>query len=362
MTRGLRSVRVVVLIAAMALVGAACSDDTSSDTQAPDTTDAATETTAPVADAPSFIYVTPNPIGVNEFLLSGQIGTDRAATRLGGTSKTFESTDATTMRANVEAALEEDPSIIVLISFNLLDLATEFSSANPDQDFILIDACPEEPAPNLYCGVFREYEGSYLLGVEAAMLTESNMIGTVAALDSPFIHRWSDGFAAGAASVATIEDTQLFVGGSNPFSDPARAKEQALAMAATGVDHVLAAAAGGNGGVFEAAKEEGFFAYGVDVNQCGDAPGTIVDNNLKLVDVVADTLIGEVLAGTAVQFESFGLAEGGIGVAAISDDVATSGCVIADHPDVIEAVKGVAQEIIDGTLVIEDPMLALLNG
>jgi basic membrane protein A len=352
--------RAIALVAAIAVTAAACGGDSSTDTT--DSAAADTTTAAPAADAPSFIYITPDPLGVNEFLLLGEAGTQSAAARLGGTAKTFESTDSGSMRSNIEAALEEDPSVIVLTTFDMIQLADEFSTANPDQGFILIDACADEPAPNLHCAFFREHEGSYLLGIEAAMLTESNKIGTVAALDIPFIHRWSDAFAAGAMSVATIEDTQLFVGGDNPFSDPARAKEQALAMAAQGIDHIQAAASAGNFGVFEAAEEEGIFAYGVDVNQCGDAPGRVIDNNLKRVDVVTDLLIGQVLDGTAEVFNEFGLAEGGIGVVALTDDVASSGCVIADHPDVIEAVAAAAAEIIAGTIVVEDPMFAATEG
>lgn len=311
------------------------------------------------AEGPSFIYITPNPIGINKFLELGQIGTQRAAERLGGTWKTFESTDQTTRRANIEAAVEEAPDIIVLTSFQFVELGDEFSRANPDQAFILIDACPEEPAPNLYCGVFREHEGAYLLGVMAARLTETKKIGSVVATDIPFLHRWSDSFALAAQTIdPEITDTQLFIEGDNPFSDPARAKEQALALAAQGVDQVFAVGAGSNAGIFEAATERGFMTYGVDVNQCPDAPGHVVDNNLKLVDNAVDQLIDLVLAGEAPPFTSFGLAEEGTGVVALGDDLADSGCLIADHPEIVEEVREIARQIIDGSLVVPDPLFA----
>ena len=177
------------------------------------------------------------------------------------------------------------------------------------------------------------------------------------ALDIPFLHRYSDSFALGAQSIdPDITDSQVFIGGDNPFLDPARAKEQALALVAQGVDHIFAAGAGSNGGIFEAAAEAGVFAYGVDVNECPTAPGTIVDNNLKLVDEVVEQLIDQVLAGTAESVVSFGLAEGATGVIALQDDVADSECVIADHPDIIEQVKAAAEQIIDGTIVVPDPL------
>lgn len=309
------------------------------------------------AEGPSFIYVTPTPIGVNRFLELGQVGTQAAAERLGGTAKVFESTDLNSRRANLEAAVEEAPDIIVTTTFEFVDLGREFAEANPDQDFILIDACPEAPPENLYCGVFREHEGAYLLGIEAGALTETGQVGSVVALDIPFLHRYSDSFALGAQSVdESIEDSQVFIGGDNPFTDPARGKEQALALIAQGVDQLFGVGAGSNGGVFEAAAEAGISAYGTDVNECPTAPGTIVDNNLKLVNVVVEQLIDQVLAGEAAPLVSFGLEEGAVSVVALQDDVADSGCVIADHPEVIEQVKAAAQEIIDGSLVVPDPL------
>jgi len=309
------------------------------------------------SEGPSFIYVTPNPIGVNKFLELGQIGTQRAADKLGGTWKTFESTDDSSRRANIEAAVDEAPDVVVLTTFTLVELADEFSKANPDQEFILIDTCPEEPAPNMHCGVFREHEGAYLLGIMAGSLSETKQVGSVGALDIPFLHRYTDSFALGAQSVdPTIADTQVWIGGDNPFSDPARAKEQALAVAAQGADHIFAVGAGSNGGIFEAAEEAGFLTYGVDVNQCPESPGNIVDSNMKLVDVLVEQLIDQILAGTAGSVVSFGLAEGGTGVMALSDDLADSQCVIADHPDVVEAVKQAAQDIIDGALEVPDPL------
>jgi basic membrane protein A and related proteins len=359
--------RSVLALTALALVLAACggADDSAETTAAGEVSETTaagetTETTAatPSGEAPSFIYITPNPIGVNKFLELGQIGTERAASDLGGTFKTFESTDLNSRQTNLDAAVAEAPDVIVLTTFEFTDSAKAAAEANPEQQFILIDACPEEAPANLHCGVFREQEGAYLLGIMAGSLSESKQIGSVVALDIPFLHRWSDSFALGAQSIdPAITDAQVFVGGDNPFSDPARSKEQALALAAQGLDHIFAVTAGGNGGVFEAAADQGFLSYGVDVNQCPDAPGSVVDNNLKLVDVVVDTLIKDIMDdGQAEVINSFGLAEGGTGVIALSDDLADSGCVIAEHPEVVEAVKAAAQEIIDGTLVIPDPL------
>ncbi len=360
-----RPLNILILTLLLALVGAACGD--SEPEEEPTTTAAAAQTTAApateattttaAADPISLIYVTPNPMGVNSFLILGEVGTQRAAERHGGTWKTFESVDDTTRRANIEAAIDEAPDVIVLTTFTLVEMADEYSKANPDQKFILIDSCPDEPAPNLHCGVFREHEAAYLMGVMAGHLSEAKKIGSVVALDIPFFKRWWESFWLGAQSVdPNIENSAVFIAGDNPFSDPARAKELALSLAAQGLDHINAVGAGSNGGIFEAAEEEGFLSYGTDVNQCPMAPGVVVDNNLKLVDAVVEQLIDAVLAGTAGPVVDFGLAEGGTGVMAIHPDLATSQCVIAEHPEVVAEVERVAEGIIDGSIVVPDPL------
>lgn len=340
----MRAAKLLTGMSAATLLLVACGDNDASD-----------------AGGQSFIYVTPNPIGENEFLEMGQVGVEETAERLGGTAQTYESTDPSTSRANIEAAVDEAPDIIVLTTFQLTDLGQEFAEANPEQDFILIDDCPEEPASNLYCVGFREHEGAYLLGIMAGNLTEADAIGSVIAVDIPFFHRWSNSFYLGAESVNDdlVPDTQVTIGGDNPFADPARAKEQALALAAQGLDHIFSVGAGSDIGVFEAAQEEGFFAYGTDINTCPMAPGVIVDSNIKLVDNAVETAIDLVLSGEAEQHTSLGLAEEGIGVMAIDEDgLADSECLIADHPDIVDQVRDAAEGIVAGDIEVPDPLLA----
>src|SRR6185437_14545137 len=55
-------------------------------------------------DKPLIVYVSPNPIGVNDFLKLGKVGTEKVAAELGAVAKVYESTDPTTQRQNLEAA------------------------------------------------------------------------------------------------------------------------------------------------------------------------------------------------------------------------------------------------------------------
>lgn len=305
----------------------------------------------------SFIYVTNTPIGINKFLESGKIGIDLAAETYGGTSKTFEGSNEEANRANIEAAVAEAPDVIVLITFDFEDLSKEFAEANPDQEFLLIDSCPADGPANLHCAVFREQEASYLLGAEAGLLSETGKVGSVGAVDIPFIHRYTDSFALGAKSTnPDATDTQVFIGGSNPFGDPAKGKEQALSLAATGVDHMFAAASGSNGGIFEAASEKGLTAYGVDVNQCPDVPGAVGDGTIKAVDVLVVKEIGKILDGTAEPVTSYGLEEGGMDIVSLTEDAADSQCTVMEHPEVVEQLAELKEQIIAGEVDIPDPV------
>ncbi|WP_066038899.1 BMP family ABC transporter substrate-binding protein [Herbiconiux solani] len=310
-------------------------------------------------NANSIILITPTPIGSNNFLQLASDGAKEAGEKYDASVDVYESEDPTSIQQNLDAAIREKPSIIIGVSFSVLDQFTEAAADNPDQQFLLIDTSAENPTPNLTAATFKEYEATYLTGVEAGLLTQKNNVGVVAALDTPFIHRWIDPFYAGAKSVNPgVATSAQFVGGDNPFGDQARAKAQAQILADGGVDYVQAAASGGNTGVFEAAAESGFKAFGVDTNQCLESPGNVVDNAIKRVDVALVNSVGDILDGTTGGFTSYGLAEGGVSLTGLEDGVADSQCLIADHPDVIEKVAAVRDQIVSGQVVVTDPLTA----
>lgn len=308
------------------------------------------------ADGPLYVYLTNTPIGVNKFLEGGKKGVEAAAKKFNATVKTFEGTDQTSMRQNMESAIALKPDYIVAITYEFTEISKEYAEKYPEQKFILIDDCPPKDQPkNLYCAVFREHEASYLLGYEAGLLAPAGKVGSVGAVDIPFIHRYTDAFAQGAkAANPKAEDKQLFIGGENPFSDPAKAKEQAAALLAGGVTNIFAAGAGSNGGIFEAVGAAKQTAYGVDVNQCPDTPGAIGDGTLKLFDQFVPDLITKINEGKAKAVNSYGLKENGMDIVSLHDGAAESQCTVMKHPEVIEKLKKVKQDIIAGKIKPKD--------
>jgi len=310
-------------------------------------------------EGPVLILVTPEPAGANEFIKLAITGIEESADAVGGSSRVFESQDISKVSQQLDAAIAAKPDVVAVVGFEFVDSIAALAPENPEQQFLFVDACIEEDLPNVTCAVFREHEGVYLAGVEAGLLTKSNKVGAVVALDTPQIRRYSDPFGVGAQSVnEAVKFTPLFVGGQNPFSDPGRAKEQALSLANAGNDIVMAASAGGNSGVFDAAKDAGLLAFGSDINQCPQAPGAVLDNVLKEVNVVMVASVEKIIDGEGGGLTSYGLAEEGVTLTGLQDDVADSGCVIADHPDVIAELETVRDQITSGEITVDDPAAA----
>lgn len=304
------------------------------------------------------VFVSPNPVGVNDFLKLARAGTERAAAALGGTAKVYESTDPTTIRQNLEAAARE-AGIVVAVGFEFNDVLPDVAKANPETKFLLVDSCPSTLGPNIYCSVFREYEATFLAGAEAGLTTGTGKVGAIGALDIPFIHRYTDPFLEGARHVNPDVDTaeSLWIGGNNPFSDPARGQQRAAVLVSDGVDRVMAAGAGSNGGIFKAmADGDGAAAFGVDVNQCRQAPDAVIDNVEKRTDVVIEKGVAGIASGDQPQVAALGLAEGGMTLTGLEPGVADSGCLIAGYPEALARVKALRDEIVAGTLKVADPM------
>ena len=328
-------------------------------------TSAPQPTSAQATSAPSgankFYYVTPNPIGVNAFLQLGKVGTEAAAKKYNASVKTLESeNDPSSREENVRAAINDGANVVVVIGFEFADIIPKVAAESPKVDFIIVDQCIDPIPANVRCAVFREYEAGYLLGAEAGLLTKSNKVAAISAIDIPFLHRYTDSFIAGAKDVnPNITDTAVRWIGTDPsaFSDPAKAKEQALALAGQGYDQIFAAGAASNLGIFEAAKEKNFQTYGVDVNQCPSAPGFIVDNLLKRVDNAVVQAVDASLGGQPSGVSVLGLKEGGVGIIPFADpNAAQSQCLIMQHPDIIAQVKDLQDKIISGALQLKDPM------
>ena len=319
---------------------------------------AALPTAGVAAQDHTYVYVSPNPIGVNKALQAVQKAVEQTAKDHSATTKTFEGNDPATRRDSVQAAIDLGAEVTVVFGFEFNDIITDLGSANPNTKFVMVDSCIERPTSNVYCGTFRQREVSYLVGAEAALTSRTGSIAVIGAVDIPYLHRYTDAYELGAkAARADIKVfPPLWVGGNNPFGDPVRANAQAQVQISQRVDRIFALTAGGNGGIFQAAAaNKGVLAIGYDINQCPEQPGALIDSALQKYDVVIKEMVQRALDNSPKNVADFGLKEGGLALVGMAPGVASSQCTIVDFPkEVVAKLNDLKAKIASGEIQVPD--------
>ena len=155
----------------------------------------------------------------------------------------------------------------------------------PKLQFAIIDSVVK--LPNVESVVFKEQEGSFLVGMMAALASKSGKVGFIGGMDIPLIRKFQCGYEQGAKFANPKVEVTSNMTGTTPaaWNDPTRGGELAKAQFAKGVDVIFAAAGGTGVGVYQAAKDGGKLAIGVDSNQNHLHPGYILTSMVKRVDL-----------------------------------------------------------------------------
>lgn len=176
-------------------------------------------------------------------------------------------------------------SPILVVGFMYGSALEKVAKKYPDSQFVIIDGVVD--LPNVKSILFKEHEGSFLVGALAAMQSKTAKVGFVGGMDIPLIRKFACGYEQGAKFVN--KDAQVFqnmTGSTNAaWADPARGAELAKSQFSKGADVVFAAAGGTGNGVYQAAFDEGKYAIGVDSNQNHLHPGTMLTSMVKRVGV-----------------------------------------------------------------------------
>ncbi|MFD0961004.1 BMP family lipoprotein [Paenibacillus chungangensis] len=296
--------------------------------------------------------VLPEQIGVNPFYSQMDEGLQKAGEEFGIEVKTIESTDIAAFEQNLRTTVAEDYDLIMTATFNAVDALGTVAAENPDKSFAIIDDVVDQP--NVRSVVFREYEAAFLMGAAAGLSTKTNKVGAVAAIDAPIIHKFTKSFEAGLAH--TNPNAEYEVNYVNSFVDTAKAKEIAIQQHAWGADFIAGMAAVSDLGVFEAAKEKGFYTSGQDIDRTVEDPEHIVLSQLKFTDTAAYET-AKAFAGDSFEFGTvdYGLLEEGVGVTFVTHE-STSPLSPFIGQDVIDQVKVIAEEIKSGKLEVKNPL------
>ena len=239
--------------------------------------------------------------------------------------------------------------LIAAVGFSQTQAVQKVAQEFPNVRFVLIDSVAK--GNNVSSILFKEEEGSYLVGVAAAMASKSKKIGFVGGMDIPLIRAFACGYNQGAKSVnPKIETMQNMVGTTAAaWNDPAKGGELARAQFDRGVDVVFAVAGGSGMGTLQMAKEKGKLGIGVDSNQNYLHPGSMLTSMVKRVDLAIYDSFKQIQNGTWKAGVSHrGLKEGGVDWVLDKDNRAVV------TPAIEKKVNEVKTNIINGKIKVVD--------
>ena len=262
----------------------------------------------------------------------------------------FEVTNPNQREQAMQRMAERGATIVLGVGFAQADAIAKVASEYPDVQFSIIDVGWLD-APNLRQYVFKEHEGSYLVGVAAAMASQSGKVGFVGGMDIPLISKFACGYVGGVKSVNANATVYQNMTGTTPsaWNDPAKGAELTKSQIDRGADVVYHAAGGTGMGVIQAAADAGKLAIGVDSNQNGIAPGSVLTSMLKRVDVAAyETFMDAKNGNFSAGLHTLGVAEGGVDWA-LDDNNAS--LVSADMKAAIEKARA---DILSGKVTVHN--------
>jgi basic membrane protein A len=280
------------------------------------------------------------------FNQAGYQGAEQWKKETGKNYLEFEISNDTQRVQAIRRMAERGASPIISIGFAQASALQQVAKDFPKTQFAIIDA--KVDLPNVQSLLFKEHEGSYVVGAMAALVSKSGKVGFVGGMDIPLIRKFQCGYEQGAkATNPKIEVFSNMTGTtSTAWNDPTRGGELAKAQFAKGSDVVFAAAGGTGVGVYQAAKDAGKLAIGVDSNQNHLQPGTMLTSMVKRVDVA----VYNVLKGWKPGVSVLGLKEGGVDYAADDNNAKLL------NPALKAKVDAVKADIIAGKVKVADYM------
>lgn len=247
--------------------------------------------------------------GVNDksFNQSADKGINKAKEEFGVEYSVIESESKEDYEENMEALIDEEADMIFATGFPMVDAVKNVAEKNENNNFAIVDNVVE--LDNVKSIVFKENEGSFLMGIIAGKMTKSNKVGFLGGRDIELTNRFEVGFAAGVMSVnpeagkflmdrKTVKYVESFV-------DVNKGYEVAKSLYDEGCDVVYHAAGGAGIGMFTAAQElrnsgKDVWCIGVDMDQAETMPkykDVILSSMVKRVDIGTYEVVKEVANG-----------------------------------------------------------------
>ncbi len=263
----------------------------------------------------------------------------------------FEPTNETQFEQAHRRFAQRGDDPIIAVGFSQAVALEKIAKEFPKTRFTLIDMVVD--LPNVQSVVFKEHEGSFLVGMAAALASKTGKVGFVGGMDIPLIRRFQCGFEQGIKYANPKAELIANMTGTTPaaWNDPGRGAELAKGQFDRGVDVIYAAAGSTGTGVLQAAKDRGKLGIGVDSNQNQLHPGTILTSMIKRVDLASYLSFKNAQAGTwKAGVSVLGLKEAGVDWAL---DSYNEKLINADMKAKVEAAKA---DIVAGKITVHDYM------
>ena len=263
----------------------------------------------------------------------------------------FEPTTEAQREQALRNMIRRGANTIVAVGFSQASSVEAVAAEHPEVKFTLIDGVVD--APNVQSILFKEHEGSFLVGMLAAMATKTGKIGFVGGMDIPLIRKFACGYEQGAKHIDPKTEVLVNMTGNTPsaWNDPTKGGELARSQFDRGADVIFAAAGATGVGVYQAAKDDGKFAIGVDSNQNHLHPGTMLSSMVKRVDVAVEDAFQSSKDGTwKAGFKVLGLVDEGVAWAL---DEHNRDLVSAEMEQALDAAR---MAIISGRIKVADYM------
>ena len=298
--------------------------------------------------------------GDQSFNDSAALGMEMAVDELDATCTEAEAQDGEAESARedrLRALAEDGHNPIVGVGFAYSDSTDKVAPDFPEVNFAVIDGFDptgDEPNDNVAYLGFAEQEGSFLVGVAAALKSEADHVGFVGGVNVDLIKKFEAGYAAGAEAVnpdITVDVTYIEETDLKGFNDPAGGKAAAAAMYEAGADIVYHASGGSGAGVFDAAVDagDGMWAIGVDSDQylsaSEDAQAHILTSMLKRVDTATFNMVQSIAdEEPLISYQVYDLKADGVGYS-------TSGGFI---DDITGDIDKYGEQIMSGEIKVPD--------
>lgn len=302
------------------------------------------------SDALKVAVVVAGKFGDRSFYDSSKEGLDKLVADFGVEPITIECNNENHDIQMKNAA--ENADVVVCVGWEFYNVET-IAPDYPEVKWIWIDNATSAPVDNILNITYAQNEGSFLAGYIAAAVSESGTVGAVGGEDADTINDFIVGFEQGAKYYGSEngKDITCVKNYSNTYDDPAVGKDCAIALNDQGADVIFQIASACGDGVFEAAKERGFYAIGVDSDQKYIDPEVIICSMKKEVGNSIYDAVSALIGGDSSKWGTTWIADMSTGYVGIGygDDSMTQ-----QVPDEVKtAVEELAAKVVSGEIAVD---------